>query len=571
MTRAFVCGCAGRALGPEERAFIRDARPWGLILFKRNVVDREQLRALIQSFRDCRRARRRARADRSGRRAGAAHGAAALAGLSRRRPLRAGGRTGARRLARGAAHRPRSAAKSGSPSIARRCSTSPTAAMHAAIGARAFSSAPERVAALGRAVCDGLIAGGVLPVVKHMPGHGRASADSHLELPVVAASRAELAARDFAPFAALRDAPMAMSAHVVYGAIDPESPATTSPIVVKEIMRGAIGFDGLILSDDLSMKALSGPFAARARAAFAAGLDIALHCNGDLGEARAVAEATPGTRGRFASSRRRRPGAHRRRAAAVRRRGGARRTRGDDGGGRGGLRRFQARSGGSGRVFVLSSLAGVERNDRDPETRGDPGCRRRRLQPARRRGRGSHAGAAAGAAQRSDRSDDRRAHGRVVKRTGDGALVEFRSVVDAVRCAIEVQNAMVERNAGVPRRSSHRVSHRHSSRRRRRGERRRSDGRRRQYRRAVGRDRHARRDLPVRGCLSAGEGAARSGGQRSRRRPAQEHRRADAGLFAAGRPPARPARRRPRPLRRKPRRASRYPTSRRSPCCRFRT
>ncbi|HYA73949.1 MAG TPA: glycoside hydrolase family 3 N-terminal domain-containing protein, partial [Roseiarcus sp.] len=167
------------------------------------------------------------------------------------------------------------------------------AGMHAVIGSRAFSGAPERVAALDRAVCDGLLAGAVVPVVKHIPGHGRARADSHLELPVVAASRAELAARDFWPFAALRDAPMAMSAHVLYSAIDPDRPATTSPIVVREIMREAIGFDGLILSDDLSMKALGGPFEERARALFAAGLDIALHCNGDLAEARAVAGASP--------------------------------------------------------------------------------------------------------------------------------------------------------------------------------------------------------------------------------------------------------------------------------------
>jgi beta-N-acetylhexosaminidase len=126
-----------------------------------------------------------------------------------------------------------------------------------------------------------------------MPGHGRAKADSHLELPVVNASREALAARDFAPFHALRDAPIAMSAHVVFTAIDANAPATTSARAVSEIMRGALGFEGLIVSDDLSMKALTGSFEARTRAVFAAGLDIALHCNGELSEARAVAAAAP--------------------------------------------------------------------------------------------------------------------------------------------------------------------------------------------------------------------------------------------------------------------------------------
>ena len=169
--------------------------------------------------------------------------------------------------------------------------------MHAAIGARAFSASPEQVVALGRAYSDGLIAGGVVPVIKHMPGHGRAKVDSHLELPVVNASREALAARDFVPFAALADAPMAMTAHVVFTAIDANAPATTSRRVVSEIMRGALGFDGLIVSDDLSMKALGGSFGERTRAVFAAGLDIALHCNGDLTEARAVVAETPGLKG----------------------------------------------------------------------------------------------------------------------------------------------------------------------------------------------------------------------------------------------------------------------------------
>jgi beta-N-acetylhexosaminidase len=170
--------------------------------------------------------------------------------------------------------------------------------MHAVIGTRSWSSEPREVAAFGRAVAEGLIAGGVAPVVKHVPGHGRAVVDSHLELPFVDAGRAALEAVDFAPFAALRDLPMAMTAHVVYSAIDPVRPATTSPIVLREIVRGAIGFNGLLLSDDLSMKALGGSFEERTCSAFAAGVDIALHCNGDLSEASAVAASSPELGGR---------------------------------------------------------------------------------------------------------------------------------------------------------------------------------------------------------------------------------------------------------------------------------
>jgi beta-N-acetylhexosaminidase len=164
--------------------------------------------------------------------------------------------------------------------------------MHAAIGSRAYSSRPERVAAMGRAVANGLLKGGVAPVIKHMPGHGRARVDSHHELPVVDAARSDLK-NDFAPFKALKDLPMAMSAHLLYTAIDPRRPATASPIVVKEIMRGEIGFDALIMSDDLSMRALKGPFDERAAAVIEAGLDIVLHCNGNLEEGRAVASAAP--------------------------------------------------------------------------------------------------------------------------------------------------------------------------------------------------------------------------------------------------------------------------------------
>jgi beta-N-acetylhexosaminidase len=294
MMRAFVCGCAGTALSDDERAFVRDARPWGLILFRRNIADREQLRALTDAFRETLgRDDAPVLIDQEGgrvQRMGPPHWPAYPAAASFDAQI--GGRAldSARLVARLIAHDLREVG------ITVDCAPVLDVAdplTHAVIGSRSYSQSPERVAAFGRAVMEGLLAGGVGPVIKHIPGHGRARVDSHLELPVVAASRAELETRDFAPFRALRDAPMAMTAHVVYSAIDPDRPATTSPIVIQGIVREAIGFEGLLLTDDLSMKALGGPLGERARAAFAAGVDIALHCNGELAEAREVAEASP--------------------------------------------------------------------------------------------------------------------------------------------------------------------------------------------------------------------------------------------------------------------------------------
>jgi len=168
----------------------------------------------------------------------------------------------------------------------------PAEGSHDIVGDRAFGTAPELVSRLGRAALKGFLAAGVIPVVKHIPGHGRASVDSHLELPVVTDELSELRRVDFVPFAELADAPWAMTAHVVYEAIDRDNPATTSRIVINDIIRGEIGFDGLLISDDLSMKALSGTFGERAALALSAGCDVALHCNGDLDEMRAVADGS---------------------------------------------------------------------------------------------------------------------------------------------------------------------------------------------------------------------------------------------------------------------------------------
>jgi len=166
------------------------------------------------------------------------------------------------------------------------------------IGNRAYAKQPGPVAELGRATADGLMAGGVLPVMKHVPGHGRAFADSHLALPVVDASRAELAEHDWPPFQALADLPMAMTAHVIFSALDPEHPATTSPAVIRDVVRGAIGFDGLLISDDTSMKALAGTFPEKAQAILAAGCDIVLHCNGVMEEMQGIASRTTSLAGR---------------------------------------------------------------------------------------------------------------------------------------------------------------------------------------------------------------------------------------------------------------------------------
>ncbi len=293
MPRAFIAGCAGPTLTADERAFFRDADPFGLILFKRNVGDRAQLRSLAQDFRaSVGRANAPVLIDQEG-------GRVQRMGPPEWRAYPAAGRIGAlpareaeaaaRLLGRLIAHELHEVG------ITIDCAPVldvAEAGTHSVIGARAWSDDPARVAALGRVFADGLLAGGVAPIVKHMPGHGRARADSHHELPVVEAS-CEALERDFAPFRALNDLPMAMTAHVVYRAIDSDRPATASRRVVEEVMRGEIGFSGLIMSDDLSMNALKGPFEARTAALFEAGLDLALHCNGNLDEARAVASVAP--------------------------------------------------------------------------------------------------------------------------------------------------------------------------------------------------------------------------------------------------------------------------------------
>lgn len=304
MPRAFICGCSGPVLTADEEDFVRRTQPWGLILFRRNVADRAQMRALTGRFREILgRPEAPVLIDQEGGRVQRmtapewpAYPAAARIGAASEDPAEQA------RLAflsaRLIAH---DLAEVGVTVDCLPVLDLPVEGGHSVIGDRAYGRDGETVARLGRAAAEGLMAGGVLPVFKHVPGHGRARADSHLELPVVATSREELERTDFAPFRANADLPVAMTAHVVFTAIDPARPATLSPVVVSEVIRGHIGFDGLLMSDDLSMKALSGSFREKTEALFAAGVDLALHCNGDLVEAGEVAAAAPELAGKAAA------------------------------------------------------------------------------------------------------------------------------------------------------------------------------------------------------------------------------------------------------------------------------
>jgi len=279
-----------------ERDFFRDADPFGFILFRRNVRDPEQVRHLVTALRDCVGRPAPILIDQEGGR------------VARLRPPHWPEHPPARRIGqlaemdRAAGHRAAwlngrlLAAMLSDLGIDVDCAPVadvPVPGSHDVIGDRAFADDPGLVADLCRAFADGMMAGGVLPVVKHVPGHGRAGADSHKELPVVNAGRDTLERTDFAPFRDLADLPLAMAAHVVYPAVDPSRPASTSPTVIGEVVREWIGFDGLLFSDDLSMEALSGSPADRALAVLAGGCDVALHCNGDMAEMRAVAAVAP--------------------------------------------------------------------------------------------------------------------------------------------------------------------------------------------------------------------------------------------------------------------------------------
>jgi beta-N-acetylhexosaminidase len=296
-----IYGCAGMTLGAEERAFFRDVQPWGFILFGRNIHDRDQIRGLAAALRETvgdakapilidQEGGRVARLKPPGwkeRPAAARFGAVYAA---ERDVAREATYLNARLIAHDLAE----------VDINVDCLPVldvPIKDADAVIGDRAFACNPTTIIALGRAQIEGLLEGGVLPIMKHIPGHGRATADSHRALPRITTPAEELSASDFVTFRSLDSCPMAMTAHVVYEAIDPQRPATTSPKVIRDVIRGEMGFDGLLISDDLSMNALDGRLSARTKAALFAGCDIVLHCNGNMDEMREVASEAKGLDG----------------------------------------------------------------------------------------------------------------------------------------------------------------------------------------------------------------------------------------------------------------------------------
>lgn len=296
MLSAFIIGLQGQTLEAREASLIRSARPCGVILFARNAADPEQVRRLVGEACAAAGEDILVLIDQEGGRVQRLRPPSwrALPPAAQYAALYAGNAQEALRAARLAARL--TAQDLRALGINTNCAPVldvPAPGSHDIIGDRAYGATPEQVAALGRAVAQGYIAGGVVPVIKHVPGHGRATKDSHLDLPVVTAGLAELEATDFAPFRALADMPMAMTAHVVFSAIDAEAPASTSRTVTQDVIRRRIGYDGLLISDDLGMRALSGTMPERARAVLAAGSDLALLCSGDPAEAESVAAVVP--------------------------------------------------------------------------------------------------------------------------------------------------------------------------------------------------------------------------------------------------------------------------------------
>ncbi|MGZ3306180.1 MAG: beta-N-acetylhexosaminidase, partial [Asticcacaulis sp.] len=291
LTRACIFGLSGTELTAEETRFFAEVQPLGFILFRRNVDTPLQVRALTEALRACVDHDPLILIDQEGGRVRrlrpphwpdyppAAHYRQFAHDAAEERELV---RLGARLMAN-------DLHQLGINVDCAPVLDVPQPGAHDIIGDRAFAPDPATIIALGRAQIEGLMDGGVLPVMKHIPGHGRAGADSHLALPRVSAKAAELSANDFVTFRSLSQCPIAMTAHVVYESIDPQRPATTSPKVIRDVIRGEIGFDGLLMSDDPSMKALDGPLSVRARAAQFAGCDLVLHCNGDMDEMREVA------------------------------------------------------------------------------------------------------------------------------------------------------------------------------------------------------------------------------------------------------------------------------------------
>jgi beta-N-acetylhexosaminidase len=290
--RAVILGCSGPGLDNFERDFFPDADPVGFILFRRNCVSPDQVRELIASLRECvGRSDAPVLIDQEGGRVARLHPphwrlypAAARLGSLPDPWAEMASRLCARLIGD-------DLAQLGITVDCLPVLDLPIVGADPVIGDRAYGSDGKRVARLARAACEGLFESAILPVVKHIPGHGRAAVDSHDACPVVVTSHIELARTDFAPFRALAAMPWAMTAHIVYSAIDPTAPATLSRVLIAEIIRAQIGFDGVLVSDDLSMRALGGRLGERARRALGAGCDLVLHCNGSPAEMEEIAAA----------------------------------------------------------------------------------------------------------------------------------------------------------------------------------------------------------------------------------------------------------------------------------------
>ena len=296
-TKAFITGIAGTTVSAEERAFIASERPWGFILFKRNVEHPTQVTALIGQLREAvGEPGAPVLIDQEGgrvQRFGPPHWSTYPPGAAFGRLYDADQRLGLRAAWLSARLIADDLTKTGVTVDCLPVADVPVAGADPVIGNRAYGTEPAKVAAIARAVTEGLEQGGILPVLKHIPGHGRATADTHFGLPVVDAPEKELEETDFEAFRRLADLPMAMTAHVVFSAYDAAHPATTSATMIECVIRGLIGFQGLLMSDDVSMNALAGSLGERTRAVFAAGCDLVLHCNGKMEEMRPVAGETP--------------------------------------------------------------------------------------------------------------------------------------------------------------------------------------------------------------------------------------------------------------------------------------
>ncbi|MES2906085.1 MAG: beta-N-acetylhexosaminidase [Pseudomonadota bacterium] len=297
MRRALIIGVSGLSLTAEEKEFISSVLPAGLILFARNISGREQLKNLIHDYRDHVGDKKApVLVDQEGGKVqrlrpplAPNYPNAQIMGEIYQRDTKKGIRAAwlNARLIGDDLH-----------SFGFNVDCDPVldlkiSGAHDIIGTRAYGETVESIVALAQAKIEGLLAAGVLPVIKHIPGHGRARADSHLELPVVKTSHAELSKTDFAPFKALKTAPFAMTAHVVYADIDKDNPATTSKTMIEDVIRGEIGYEGALMSDDLGMKALSGSFADRAAKSLEAGCDLILHCSGAMDEMRDIESVVP--------------------------------------------------------------------------------------------------------------------------------------------------------------------------------------------------------------------------------------------------------------------------------------